>query len=98
MLFDLSFQVDWKELRKRKREATALNNQRENAKRLHYTFQVNDKVCIEQRHYGLHPKFSQARRGPYRITNIYSNGVAKLQQGPVSQKVHMRYLTPFFER
>jgi hypothetical protein len=93
MLFDLSFQADWDNIRKRKREATEANNRRENTKRLRHQYQVGDQVLKERGI--LQRKLMQPRDGPYKITKIYANGTVKISRGIVSEKVSIRRISPY---
>jgi cation transport regulator ChaB len=51
MLFDLSFTTEYKEIRKRKQEASDANTHKENSKRVKHEYKVNE-------HTGLHHQYS----------------------------------------
>jgi hypothetical protein len=93
MLFDLSFQVDWNQVRARKEAATEANNSRENSRRLPHRYQVGDQVLLDRNI--LQRKLSPPRDGPYEIETVYSNGVVKIKKGITSQKVSIRRITPY---
>ncbi|GKY94846.1 hypothetical protein MPSEU_000449600 [Mayamaea pseudoterrestris] len=93
MLFDLSFQVDWTAVRKRRLDAAVANNARENSKRIRHDYKVGDKVLLETG--GILRKLHAPRKGPYTIQTLYTNGIAKISKGVVSQKATFRRLTPY---
>jgi hypothetical protein len=93
MIFDLSARVSWKDVKRRREEASQRNNERENAKRLPYKYKEGDMVLLHKG--GIRRKLYAPREGPYRIQTVYSNGIVKIQKGIVSQKVSIRRISPF---
>jgi len=96
MIFDLSFRINWNELRKRKRDSTIENNRRENAKRIKHIYDEGDMVMLTRK--GIQGNFMQPRDGPYQVTQVYTNGTIQIQRGPIEQKVSIRRVVPYFER
>jgi hypothetical protein len=38
------------------------------------------------------------KKGPYRITHVYTNGTVQLQMGAQNDKVNIRRIEPAFEK
>ena len=93
MLFDLSFRVDWNELRKRRSKRSEYNRANENKKRIAYTYKVGDNVLLNRNL--LQRKLLPPRDGPFRVTKIYGNGTLKINKGITSQIVSIRRLHPY---
>ena len=75
MLFDLSFTTEYKEIKKRKQEASDANTHKENSKRVKHEYKVNDQVLLNRGI--LQRKLTSKRDGPYQIVRVYSNGTLK---------------------
>jgi hypothetical protein len=48
MLFDLSFEANWKNIKERKKARIEESNKRANAKRISHTYKVGDLVCKDR--------------------------------------------------
>jgi hypothetical protein len=46
MLFDIQFMVDWQKIGEQRQSLTNRGNQRKNAKRIDYDYNVRDKVLV----------------------------------------------------
>lgn len=83
MLFDLSFKVKWRDIKRKRQEAIINHNIRENAKRKAYEYKVNDKVLLDRGE--LQRKLIPKRTGPYQFVRVYDNGTLKINRGIYSQ-------------
>ena len=93
MIFDLAFKANWNRIREKKQEQINNNNQRENARRIKHTYKINDRVLKDRN--VIQPKLHRPRDGPFRITKINSNGMARISNGIVSETVSFRRLHPY---
>jgi transposase InsO family protein len=97
-IHNVRFQADWQYIKERKQRLIVQNNDRENSKRTPHTYQVGDKVMIEQyqhRKYGQ-PKYT----GPHTIDRVYDNGTVRLRQdtangGAVYRTWNIRKIHPY---
>ena len=95
MMFPVEFLADWQAIKNRKQLLINKNNQRENAKRISYDYQVGQKVMM------LKPnpnKMETPREGPYSIIRIHTNGTVTIQKGPVEDRLNIRQITPYVDR
>ena len=93
MLFDLSFKVDWDEIKGKRQKAISISNERENRKRTEHVYIVNDKVLLDRG--VLQRKLLPKRDGPYDVVRVYSNGTLKIRKGFVTQRVSVRRCVPY---
>ena len=95
MLIDLPLTSNLLALQQLRQQGINKNLLRDNAKRIDHTFQVNDKVWIQE----PDPDKLQPRKlGPFPITQVNPNGTVKLQRAPsVVETVNIRKLTPYRE-
>ena len=92
MVLNVQHQADWTAIKSRKQELIRKNNLIENAKRIPYTYRVGDQVMIENHRAN---KYEQPYNGPYRITQVNTNGTVCLQMGAVTDTVNIRRIHPF---
>ena len=71
------------------------NNERENRGRIAHKYKKGDKVLLNNE--GILRKLASPRDGPYTITRVYDNGTVQLQQGPISEQVNIRRISPYNE-
>jgi hypothetical protein len=93
MLFDLSFTTEYKEIKKRKQEASNANTHKENSKRIKHEYKVNDQVLLDRGI--LQRKLIPKREGPYQVVRVYSNGTLKIRKGIYVQRVSIRRCVPY---
>ncbi len=93
MLFDLSFTTEYKEIKKRKQEASDANTHKENSKRVKHDYKVNDQVLLDRG--VLQRKLNPKRDGPYQVVRVYSNGTLKIRKGIYVQRVSIRRCVPY---
>jgi hypothetical protein len=84
MLFDLSFTTNFKDLINKKQNASDLNVDPENNKRIKYDYKINDLILLDCG--TLQRKLVPKRDGPYQVIRVYSNGILKIQKGIMSKE------------
>jgi len=95
MIFNLSTVVDWRAITLRKQKQVDRDNLRENARRITHDYAEQDKVYVTPD--GINRKLDYRKKGPYTITQIYTNGTVRIQQGNVNARINIRRLEPYFE-
>ena len=94
MMFNLSTLVNWKELSIRKQALVDKNTLRENRKRIDYDYQIDDLVYVTKD--GIFRKLDSPKKGPYPVTEVFSNGTVCIQRGAVNERINIRRLEPHF--
>jgi hypothetical protein len=94
MIFNLSTVVDWKTITETKQTQVDRDNLRENARRVTHDYAVGDLVYIKID--GIKRKLDNKKKGPYRITQVYTNGTVRVQRGRVNERINIRRLEPHF--
>ena len=92
MILNVQYQADWTAIKCHKQKIIRKNNQIENAKRIPYTYQVGDKVMIENNRAN---KYEQPYKGPYVILQVNTNGTVRLRMGAVTDTVNIRRIHPY---
>ena len=92
MILNLQFQADWTAIKRRKQDLIHKNNVQENAKRIPYTYEIGDKVMLENHRAN---KYEKPYLSPYSITRVNTNGTVCLKMGAVTDMVNIRYIHPF---
>ena len=92
MILNLQFQADWTAIKRRKQDLIHKNNVQENAKRIPYTYEIGDKVMLENHRAN---KYEKPYLGPYSITKVNTNGTVCLKMGAVTDTVNIRRIHPF---
>ena len=97
MIFDRSYKANWEEIRRHKQTIINKNKERENAKRVKYTYRAGDLVLYSKRSGSKH---SRHYDGPFEILEVYSNGTVKIARGDrrVKDRINIRLLTPYEPR
>jgi hypothetical protein len=94
MIFPIKHIAAWQFIKNWKQKLIDKNNERENAKRVDYDYQVGDQVLI----YTPDPnKMEQPREGPYPVMQVHTNGTVTLQKGTVTQRYNICQIVPFQE-
>ena len=96
MMMPIQFIADWNLITKRKQARIDDSNRRENKKRIAHKYNVNDEVLLEKP--GILWKVSTPRDGPYTIIHVSDNGTVKIRKGPVSHRVNIRRITPYYRK
>ena len=92
------FEADWQYIKERKQKLIRQNNKRENAKRKEHTYNIGDKVVVEQDPNRKHG--SDRYKGPCTIMSVYDNGTVRLRRrtqlgGAVFQTWNIRKVFPY---
>ena len=94
MLFDLKTLVNWKELSIRKQKLVDKANLRENKNKVDFDYQKEQKVYIKNDR--VQRKMDSPKQGPFLITDVFTNGTARVQRGHVNERINIRRLEPHF--
>ena len=71
------------------------NCARENKSQIDFDYAVGQKVLLIKD--GILRKAEDKHKGPYVITQVHTNGTVRIQRGSVSERLHIRRLTPYVE-
>ena len=96
MMFDIPYIADWTDIGKRRQALVDQNNARENKRRIDFDYAVGQKVLLKKD--GILRKAEDKHSGPFVITQVHTNGTVRIQRGTVSERLHIRRLTPYFEK
>jgi hypothetical protein len=96
MIFNMKTIIDWRTITARKQKQILKDNLRENKGRIDHQYSVGDKVYLHPT--GIQRKLETQKKGPYRITHVYTNGTVRLQMGAQNDKVNIRRIEPAFEK
>ena len=78
----------------RKQKLINYYNKHENAKRVEYNYNVSHYAyIIRDRKYR---KLRGDKSGPFRITQVHTNGFVRIQQGIVNELINAQRLIPHF--
>ena len=98
-VLNLKHEVDWKKIKENKSRLIHKNNERENRKRIKYTYEVGQKVLIkteQSRKYGKDPY-----AGPYEVVEVRNKGGLRLKKllgrGAVFETYNLRNVFPYTE-
>ena len=94
MLINIKALVNWKELTKRKQKSIDKANLRENHNRVDYDYKINQLVYVVKD--GIHRKLDSPKMGPYKVTEVHSNGTVNIQRGAVNERINIRRIEPHF--
>ena len=96
-ILNVKFEADWKQIRENKQKLIDKNNEKENKKRLKYTYEVGQKVLIkteQSRKYGKNPY-----EGPYEVVQVRNNGSLRLSKligrGAIFETYNLRNVVPY---
>ena len=95
MMFDIPYLADWTEIGKRRQVLVERNSARENKRRIDFDYAFGQKVLLIKD--GILRKAEDKHEGPYVITQVHTNGTVRIQRGSVSERLHIRRLTPYVE-
>ena len=93
MLFNLAFQITWRDITEKRNDSMKSNNDRENDKRRPHKYNVGNLVLLNRDKLQL--KLNAKFDGPYKITKVYTNGIVKLRKNVMSKKVSIRRILPY---
>ena len=87
MLLNMQSLINWKELSKCKQKLVDKANLSENQKRIDYDYKVNQKVYVVKD--GINRKLDGPKLGPFKITEVFSNGTVRIQRGIVNECINI---------
>ena len=71
-----------------------IDNVQENARWVTHDYEISDLVYVEMN--GIYYKLDSMEQGPYKITEVFTNGTVWFQWGQVNEHINIRRLTPHF--
>ena len=95
MVLNIAHMANWKSIVERRQHQINQDNVKENSKRVHHDYAVGDQAYIIKD--GIYRKLEEPHLGPFPITQVYTNGTARIQRGAVNERVNIRRLTPHFD-
>ena len=95
MLFDIPYIADWTAIGQRRQLLVDQSNAQENARRIDFDYAVGQKVLLKKD--GILRKAEVKYQGPFKITQVHTNGTIRIQRGTMSERVNIRRVTPHFE-
>ena len=84
--------MDWELLRQQKQTQTNIYNTRENKHRVDYDYKVGNKLMILN---CTAYKFERPYKGPFVITQCFTNGAIMLQCGAIKIKYNIHRIHPY---
>ena len=94
MLSNLASVVDWQVATAAKQCQVDIDNVPKNAKLFTHEYDIGDRVHVEIT--DIHCKFDYKQQGPYRITEVFTNGTVRVQCRQVNERMNIRRLKPHF--
>ena len=94
-ILNVQFEADWKYIKDRKQKIINYNNQKENSKRVPYTYQVNQLVMLDVTGTTKSKYAKNPYQGPYKVLKVNDNGTVVLEMGPVIDTVNIRNVKPY---
>ena len=94
MLFNLKALINWKELSIKKQKLVDKANLRENKHRVDYDYTVGQDIYIKND--GIQRKMDSPKQGPFKITEVFTNGTVRIQRGNVNERINIRRIEPHF--
>ena len=94
MLFNLTTLANWKQLSLEKQLKVDKANLRENVKRVDYDYAVGQKVFVIKD--GVKRKLDEPKNGPFKITQVFTNGTVRIQRGAINERINIRRIEPLF--
>ena len=70
-------------------------NLRENKHRGDYDYTVGQNIYIKND--GMQRKMDSPKQGPFKITEVFTNGTVRIQHGNVNKRINIRRIEPHFE-
>ena len=61
-----------------------------------FDYKVGQKVLVIKG--GILRKAEDPHDGPYKITEVFTNGTVRIQRGTINEKLNIRRLLPYFEQ
>ena len=96
MVLPIKYKVDWVRLRMMRQQQMTRDNARENKTRIHHEYAPGDQCLLQKP--GILPKLDAPRTGLHNVKKVYSNGTVEIERLPVTERVNIRRLKPFYSR
>ena len=94
MLFNLASFVDWRVVTATKKRQEDIDNVQEKARRVTQEYAICDRVYVEMN--GIYHKLGYKKKGPYIITEVFTNGTVQVQRVQVNEQINIIRLKPHF--
>ena len=97
-ILNTRYEADWKVIRERKQKRINYNNQKENAKRIQHTYQINDKILVRDKAPGeVDNKYGTPEwEGPYTVVRHNKDtGTVYARLGAITQPFNIRKIKPY---
>ena len=88
-IINTKFIADWDYIRQRKQNIIHNNDERENARRIPHTYQIDDKIMLKK--YNQYKYGGPEYEGPCAITMVNDNGIVRIQRCKFYDIVNIRY-------
>ena len=95
MILDIPYVADWNKIVQKKQDLINKSNIKENKTCFNYDYAIGDKVSIS--YDGIRQKLTPCREGPFEIIQVFTNGMVKIQCGPLYEIINIQQLTPYIE-
>ena len=95
ILFRLASLIDWRVVSTKNLRQEDIDNLRGNARRVTHDYAIGDRVYVEMT--GIYRRLDYKKQGPYRITEVFTNGTFQFQRGKVNERINIRRLKPHFD-
>ena len=96
MIYPLEYVAEWDILLKNKQNLIEKNNARENSRRIDFDYRVGQNILIV--HMDIQRKLDSPTTGPYKITDVFSNGTVCIRRGNVLERLNIRRINPYHKR
>lgn len=96
MIFPTTYLANWQNIEERKRLQMQRDNLKENARRVMHDYKVDDWVLLLRTN--IQQKLAQPTSGPYRVIQVFVNGMLLIQKGRVRERVNVRRVIPYRHR
>ena len=83
MLSNLKSVINWKSRQYQK-----------NRNRIDYDYRIGQQIYVIRDK--IHCKLDGPKKGPYTITDVFSNGTIRIQRGRINERIDIRRLEPHF--
>ena len=96
MILPIPIHADFAALRNRRQDLIDRNAIRENNKRIHHDYRVNDEVYVINNQLRFGSKLTNTTRGPYTVAQVFTNGTVNLRlANNMLERINIRRLRPY---
>ena len=93
MLMNIPIVTDIISISENRQLQTDLRLERENQRRSHFDYQVDQMVLIKN-HFSSGDKLKPAWLGPFKVLRVHSNGTLTIERGPIHERLSIRRCKP----